>query len=82
MDYLIECIWDELDLVKVYTKKRGAHPDLEDPICLRKGATVEVCCVSALRFRDLKWAYLMACQGVCNGIHRSLAANFRYALVW
>ncbi|KAI8995418.1 developmentally regulated GTP-binding protein [Trametes punicea] len=59
LDYLIERIWEELDLVKVYTKKRGAHPDLTDPICLRKGATVE---------------------DVCNGIHRSLAANFRYAL--
>ncbi|KAI0628007.1 hypothetical protein C8Q77DRAFT_1151674 [Trametes polyzona] len=44
-------IWEELDLVKVYTKKRGAHPDLDDP-------------------------------SVCNGIHRSLATNFRYALVW
>ncbi|KAL7285755.1 hypothetical protein ACG7TL_000864 [Trametes sanguinea] len=41
LDYLIERIWEELDLVKVYTKKRGAHPDLADPICLRKGATVE-----------------------------------------
>ncbi|TFK93550.1 developmentally regulated GTP-binding protein [Polyporus arcularius HHB13444] len=61
LDYLIERMWNELDLVKVYTKKRGAHPDLSDPICLRKGASVE---------------------GVCNGIHRSLAANFRYALVW
>ncbi|KAH9912237.1 developmentally regulated GTP-binding protein, partial [Epithele typhae] len=59
LNYLIERIWDELGLVKVYTKKRGAHPDLEDPVCLRKGATVE---------------------NVCNGIHRSLAANFRYAL--
>ncbi|KAI1797580.1 developmentally regulated GTP-binding protein [Ganoderma leucocontextum] len=59
LDYLIERIWEELGLVKVYTKKRGVHPDLADPICLRKGATVE---------------------GVCNGIHRSLTANFRYAL--
>lgn len=42
VDYLIERIWDELSLVKVYTKKRGAHPDLADPICLRKGATIEV----------------------------------------
>ncbi|KAG9120866.1 hypothetical protein FRC07_003419 [Ceratobasidium sp. 392] len=32
----------ELGLVKVYTKKRGIHPDLTDPICLRKGATIEV----------------------------------------
>lgn len=42
LDYLIERIWAELGLVKVYTKKRGAHPDLDDPICLRKGATIEV----------------------------------------
>ncbi|KAJ7462794.1 P-loop containing nucleoside triphosphate hydrolase protein [Mycena galericulata] len=61
LDYLVERMWAELDLVKVYTKKRGAHPDLSDPICLRKGATLE---------------------NVCNGVHRSLAANFRYGLVW
>lgn len=61
LDYLIERIWDDLGLVKIYTKKRGAQPDLADPVCLRKGATIE---------------------DVCNGIHRSLAANFRYALVW
>lgn len=42
LDYLIERIWDELRLVKIYTKKRGAHPDLADPVCLRAGATVEV----------------------------------------
>jgi len=61
LDYLIERIWENLGLVKVYTKKRGAQPDLTDPICLRTGATIE---------------------GVCNGIHRSLATKFRYALVW
>ncbi|KAF7340020.1 hypothetical protein MVEN_01919800 [Mycena venus] len=61
LDYLIERMWDELNLVKVYTKKRGAHPDLSDPICLRKGATIE---------------------DVCNGVHRSLAPNYRYGLVW
>lgn len=42
LDYLIERIWADLGLVKVYTKKRGAHPDLTDPICLRTGATIEV----------------------------------------
>jgi hypothetical protein len=61
LDYLIERIWDDLGLVKIYTKKRGVHPDLSDPVCLRKGATIE---------------------DVCNGIHRSLATNFRYGLVW
>ncbi|CAE6398229.1 unnamed protein product [Rhizoctonia solani] len=42
IDYLLERIWGELGLVKIYTKKRGEHPDLTDPICLRKGATIEV----------------------------------------
>jgi len=61
LDYLIGRIWADLNLVKIYTKKRGAHPDLDDPVCLRKGATIE---------------------DVCNGIHRSLAENFKYGLVW
>ncbi|CAA7259958.1 unnamed protein product [Cyclocybe aegerita] len=59
LDYLIDRIWEELRLVKIYTKKRGVHPDLDDPVCLRKGATIE---------------------DVCNGIHRSLADNFKYGL--
>lgn len=61
LNYLIERIWESLKLVKVYTKKRGERPDLADPVCLRKGATIE---------------------DVCLGIHKSLATNFRYALVW
>ncbi|KAK0233280.1 developmentally regulated GTP-binding protein [Armillaria fumosa] len=59
LTFLVEKIWDELGMVKIYTKKRGDHPDLNDPICLRKGSTIE---------------------SVCNGVHRSLAPNFRYAL--
>lgn len=42
LNYLIDRMWEELKLVKIYTKKRGAQPDLSDPICLRKGATIEV----------------------------------------
>ncbi|KZV92105.1 P-loop containing nucleoside triphosphate hydrolase protein [Exidia glandulosa HHB12029] len=61
LDRLVSKIWDEAGLVRVYTKKRGEHPDLTDPVCLRHGSTIE---------------------DVCDGIHRSLAANFKYALVW
>lgn len=61
LDYLVERVWENLGLVKIYTKKRGERPDLSDPVCLRKGATIE---------------------DVCLGIHKSLATNFRYALVW
>lgn len=78
LDYLIDRIWDELRLVKVYTKKRGAQPDLSDPICLRKGATIEVCSNRL----PIPFSIIYIWKDVCNGVHRSLAPNFRYALVW
>lgn len=34
------------------------------------------------RFYVLSLAYDIIMKDVCQGIHRSLAANFRYALVW
>ncbi|KAK6904432.1 hypothetical protein I203_105245 [Kwoniella mangroviensis CBS 8507] len=44
LDWLLEAIWAELGMVKVYTKRRGDQPDLSDPICLRQGATIEAVC--------------------------------------
>lgn len=41
LDYMIEVLWDHLNLIKVFTKKRGEKPDLVDGIILRNGATVE-----------------------------------------
>jgi len=57
MDYVVERIWEELALVKVYTKKRGAQPDLADPICLRKGATIEDVCHGVHRSLAEKYRY-------------------------
>ena len=41
-------VWDRLDLVRVYTKPKGANPDYNDPVCLKRkdvtGATVEDFC--------------------------------------
>jgi ribosome-interacting GTPase 1 len=42
LDGLLADIWSQLALVKIYTKKRGQPPDLTDPICMRKGSTIEV----------------------------------------
>lgn len=61
LDYLLEALWEELSLIRVYTKKPGAPPDFDDGLILRKGVTVE---------------------HVCHSIHRTLAAQFKYALVW
>ncbi|KAJ7596722.1 developmentally regulated GTP-binding protein [Mycena floridula] len=49
LDYLVDRIWEDLGMVRVYTKKRGAHPDLHDPICLSKGSTIEDVCVGVHR---------------------------------
>eukprot|EP00160_Parvularia_atlantis_P021659 Unigene9473_Nuclearia_a/m.28921 Unigene9473_Nuclearia_a/g.28921 ORF Unigene9473_Nuclearia_a/g.28921 Unigene9473_Nuclearia_a/m.28921 type:complete len:366 (+) Unigene9473_Nuclearia_a:37-1134(+) len=61
LDYLIEKIWEHLDLIRVYTKRRGEYPDFAGGLILRRGATVE---------------------HVCHCVHRTLAAQFKYALVW
>ena len=36
-DYMVDKIWEELDLVRVYTKKKGGPPDFSDPLILTKG---------------------------------------------
>lgn len=44
MDGLLPAIWEYLDLVRVYTKRRGLPPDFSEPIVMRTGATVEDVC--------------------------------------
>ncbi|KAF9366405.1 Developmentally-regulated GTP-binding protein 2 [Mortierella sp. NVP85] len=61
MDYLLETIWKNLALLRVYTKKRGEYPDFEGGLIIRAGSTIE---------------------HVCHSIHRTLATEFKYALVW
>lgn len=44
LEYLIQQIWHHLDLIRVYTKKRGSAPDFSDGLILKRGVTVaEVC---------------------------------------
>ena len=44
LDYVIEKIWEHLDLCRVYTRKQGAFPDFNDPIILRGGSKVGDAC--------------------------------------
>mmetsp|Transcript_18949 Transcript_18949/g.48840 ORF Transcript_18949/g.48840 Transcript_18949/m.48840 type:complete len:407 (-) Transcript_18949:203-1423(-) len=47
-DMFLDKIWEYLELVRVYTKKRGQPPDLSDPLVLtrgRYGITVEAACL-------------------------------------
>uniref|UniRef100_A0A7S1HXS2 OBG-type G domain-containing protein n=1 Tax=Eutreptiella gymnastica TaxID=73025 RepID=A0A7S1HXS2_9EUGL len=44
LDLVVEQIWEELELVRVYTKKKGNPPEFEKPFIMRKGDTVEDLC--------------------------------------
>ncbi|OCB91547.1 P-loop containing nucleoside triphosphate hydrolase protein [Sanghuangporus baumii] len=47
IDELIEVMWQNLDLVRVYTKPRGQPPDYTQPVVLKRGkSTVEDFCNS------------------------------------
>lgn len=61
LDYMLDVLWEDFQLIRVYTKKPGQPPDFDDCLILRRGVTVE---------------------HVCHSIHRSLAAQFKYALCW
>lgn len=44
IDYLKEEIWNKLELVRVYTRKKGENPNFEDPAVLRAPASVRDLC--------------------------------------
>ena len=50
LEYLLAKCWEKMELVRVYTKKRGCAPDIADPVVISdrrtKGCTVESFCRS------------------------------------
>merc|ERR1712217_685206 len=65
-DYLLLRMWDEMDVVRVYTKKKGEFPDFKDPIVItpqrgNKQFTVE---------------------NAVTLLHKSILNDFKSALVW
>ncbi len=44
LDYLVSQIWHHLNLIRVYTKKRGESPDFDGGLILDKNVTVEQVC--------------------------------------
>ncbi|EGD78890.1 hypothetical protein PTSG_01866 [Salpingoeca rosetta] len=43
-DYLFEKLWEYLDLIRVYTKRKGAMPDFTEPMVMRKDSSVKDAC--------------------------------------
>eukprot|EP00049_Salpingoeca_infusionum_P009995 m.169765 g.169765 ORF g.169765 m.169765 type:complete len:367 (-) comp14506_c0_seq1:1730-2830(-) len=45
-DYLLEKLWKHLSLMRVYTKKKGEPPNLEEALILRRDSSVKDACHS------------------------------------
>ncbi len=49
MDELKEAIYENLDLMNIYLKPKGGKADLEEPLVVKRGSTVEMVCNSIHR---------------------------------
>lgn len=66
LDGLLERIWNELEIVRVYTKKKGMFPDFKDPMIItpqrgNRQATIE---------------------NAVGMLHKTLLEEFKSAMVW
>lgn len=59
LDYLVENLWDHLNLIRVYTKKPGCPPDFEDSIILRNGVSVKHVCHGIHRTLEQVFKYAL-----------------------
>ncbi|CAK0828534.1 unnamed protein product [Prorocentrum cordatum] len=66
LDGLLDRIWQELALVRVYTKKKGMFPDFSDPLVMTPQ-------------RGNKF---LTVENAVGMLHKSLLEEFKSALVW
>ncbi|CAF4166038.1 unnamed protein product [Adineta steineri] len=79
IDYMLESIWGLLNLIRVYTKKRGEKPDFEGGLIVRSGTTIEHVCRMVHRTMVDQFKYALVW---CRMVHRTMVDQFKYALVW
>lgn len=66
IDGLKERVWQELELVRVYTKKKGMFPDFKDPLIMT----------------PQRGNKLPTIENAVGMLHKSLLDDFKCALVW
>lgn len=77
LDQLKEAIWDKLGLIRVYLKPKAGPPDLDNPLILKKEATVLEAAqkVSQELAQNLKEAQIFGEQAVYQG--QKVSLNFK-----
>lgn len=56
---VVDTAWKELDLLRIYTKKKGAPPDFSEALIVRRNATVEDVCDQIHRSLKEKFKYAL-----------------------
>ncbi|CCG80815.1 GTP-binding protein [Taphrina deformans PYCC 5710] len=57
LDYLKDRIWQELNLLRIYTKRKGEIPNFDEALIVRSGSTVEKACDSIHRTLSEQFRY-------------------------
>jgi len=57
LDELKQRIWDELQLKRIYTKKKGDDPDFIQPVILRKASTLKDLCINIHKDMDASFRH-------------------------
>jgi len=66
LDYLVERLWDEMEVVRIYTKKKGQFPDFGDPIVIT----------------PQRGNKTMTVENAVMLLHKTLLDDFKSAMVW
>ncbi|CAK0865707.1 unnamed protein product [Prorocentrum cordatum] len=66
LDFLLARMWQEMQVVRIYTKKKGEFPDFKDPIVLTPQ-------------RGLK---NFTVENAVTLLHKSILEEFKHAIVW
>mmetsp|Transcript_91241 Transcript_91241/g.143329 ORF Transcript_91241/g.143329 Transcript_91241/m.143329 type:complete len:416 (+) Transcript_91241:60-1307(+) len=66
LDGLLERLWQELDLVRVYTKKKGMFPDFSDPMVITPQRGNKTCTI----------------ENAVGMLHKTLLDEFKSAMIW
>ena len=98
LDYLVDCIWDKLELVRVYTKRRGRmylnalsllvahHFFFPSPFLILSLFSPSFPRSLVAEPPDFQDALIMRAgctvETICRSLHRDLVKEFKYANVW
>mmetsp|Transcript_117201 Transcript_117201/g.336226 ORF Transcript_117201/g.336226 Transcript_117201/m.336226 type:complete len:411 (+) Transcript_117201:119-1351(+) len=66
LDYLLERLWDEMEIVRVYTKRKGEFPDFKEPIVIT----------------PQRGNKQMTVENAVMLLHKSMLEDFKSAMVW